>query len=136
MARSKGNPEIDRVFKLIKEHGVKIVDLKFTDMLGQWQHVSVTVGEFDPDRVGEAEEGRVRHPAELLDDCVVDLAPAVAVDVDPERTHAVEEAPAIDVEEVHSLAAFDDREGLLVPERVLGEGVPEGGAVAVAEFIA
>jgi glutamine synthetase len=37
------------VFKLIKEHGVKIVDLKFTDMLGQWQHVSVTVGEFDPD---------------------------------------------------------------------------------------
>lgn len=49
MARSKGTPEIDRVFKLIKEHGVKIVDLKFTDMLGQWQHVSVTVGEFDPD---------------------------------------------------------------------------------------
>lgn len=53
MAKPKGNPEIDRVFKLIKEHGVKIVDLKFTDMLGQWQHVSVTVGEFDPDHFEE-----------------------------------------------------------------------------------
>ncbi len=49
MAKTKGNPEIDRVFKLIKEHGVKIVDLKFTDMIGQWQHVSMTTGEFDPD---------------------------------------------------------------------------------------
>ena len=49
MAKTKRNPEIDRVFKLIKEHGVKIVDLKFTDMIGQWQHFSVTTSEFGPD---------------------------------------------------------------------------------------
>ena len=49
MATTKGNPDIDRVFKLIKEHGVKIIDLKFTDMIGQWQHFSVTATDFDRD---------------------------------------------------------------------------------------
>lgn len=45
--KTKISGSVEKVFKLIKEHGVKVVDLKFTDLLGQWQHFSVTVNEFD-----------------------------------------------------------------------------------------
>jgi glutamine synthetase len=31
---------------MIKDHDVKVVDLKFADLLGQWQHFSVTTTEF------------------------------------------------------------------------------------------
>ncbi len=31
---------------MIKDHDVKVIDLKFTDLLGQWQHFSVTLSEF------------------------------------------------------------------------------------------
>lgn len=37
---------VDRVMKLIRDNDIKVVDLKFTDLLGQWQHFSVTVNEF------------------------------------------------------------------------------------------
>ena len=36
---------IENVFRLIKEKGIKIIDLKFTDFPGQWQHFSVPVHE-------------------------------------------------------------------------------------------
>ncbi len=36
----------DEVLKMIKEHNVRVVDLKFCDLLGQWQHFSITTGEF------------------------------------------------------------------------------------------
>jgi glutamine synthetase len=36
---------IENVFRLIKEHNVKMVDLKFMDLPGQWQHFSVPVHE-------------------------------------------------------------------------------------------
>lgn len=45
--KTKVSGSVDKVFKLIKDHDVKVVDLKFTDLLGQWQHFSVTVNEFD-----------------------------------------------------------------------------------------
>ncbi|MBM4160556.1 MAG: type I glutamate--ammonia ligase [Ignavibacteria bacterium] len=35
--------------KMIKDHSVKVVDLKFTDLIGQWQHFSVTTTEFADD---------------------------------------------------------------------------------------
>lgn len=35
-----------KVFQLIEEHHVKIVDLKFCDLMGQWQHFSITSKEF------------------------------------------------------------------------------------------
>ena len=37
---------VDKVMKTIKDHSVKIIDLKFTDLIGQWQHFSVTAREF------------------------------------------------------------------------------------------
>ncbi|MCS7228751.1 MAG: type I glutamate--ammonia ligase [Candidatus Kryptonium sp.] len=36
---------IQNVFEMIKKHGVKMVDLKFMDFPGQWQHFSVPVHE-------------------------------------------------------------------------------------------
>jgi glutamine synthetase len=39
----------DRVDNLIKEHGIRMVDLKFTDLPGLWQHFSVPVTEIDDD---------------------------------------------------------------------------------------
>lgn len=35
------------VMKFIEEKGIEIVDVKFTDVFGQWQHFSMPVSEFD-----------------------------------------------------------------------------------------
>ncbi len=35
-----------KVFQSIEEHHVKVVDLKFCDLMGQWQHFSITSREF------------------------------------------------------------------------------------------
>ncbi|HYQ86866.1 MAG TPA: type I glutamate--ammonia ligase [Bacteroidota bacterium] len=35
------------VFKTIAAHNIDIIDLRFCDMLGQWQHFSITRNEFD-----------------------------------------------------------------------------------------
>ncbi len=37
------------VMQFISEKGIKIVDIKFTDVFGQWQHFSMPVEEFDAD---------------------------------------------------------------------------------------
>jgi len=37
------------VFKTIAAHKIDVIDLRFCDMLGQWQHFSVTRNEFDED---------------------------------------------------------------------------------------
>ncbi len=39
------NETIENVFRLIEKHNVKMVDLKFMDLPGQWQHFSVPVHE-------------------------------------------------------------------------------------------
>src|SRR3989338_4817508 len=36
---------IDKIPKLIKEHNIQIVDLKFNDLPGLWQHFSIPVSE-------------------------------------------------------------------------------------------
>ncbi len=45
MAKKEGNTAVDSVFKIIKDNGVKMVDLKFVDFPGQWQHFTVPVTE-------------------------------------------------------------------------------------------
>ena len=47
--KAKSQGDVDSVFKLVKDHGIKIVDLRFTDLIGQWQHFSVSMSEFAPD---------------------------------------------------------------------------------------
>lgn len=41
------------VARLIKEKGIQIIDVKFTDVFGQWQHFSMPVEQFDADTVFE-----------------------------------------------------------------------------------
>jgi glutamine synthetase len=48
-AKGKSQGDVESVFKLIKDHGVKIVDMRFTDLIGQWQHFSISMGEFSAD---------------------------------------------------------------------------------------
>src|SRR5688500_4088222 len=40
---------VDKTLALAKERGIKMVDLKFIDLPGQWQHFSIPVGGFDGD---------------------------------------------------------------------------------------
>jgi len=40
---------IEEVFKLIKERGIKVIDFKFMDFPGQWQHFSVPASELTED---------------------------------------------------------------------------------------
>src|SRR5258706_2061582 len=37
------------VTKMIKDHGVKLVDFKFTDLPGSWQHFTTTLTEYNED---------------------------------------------------------------------------------------
>ncbi|HEX9656805.1 MAG TPA: type I glutamate--ammonia ligase [Bacteroidota bacterium] len=45
MAQQGGNTAIAKVFKLIKDEDVKMVDFKFMDFPGSWQHFSVPVSQ-------------------------------------------------------------------------------------------
>src|ERR1700724_3290358 len=40
---------VKSVLSLIKEKGVQVVDVKFTDLPGQWQHFSLPAATFDED---------------------------------------------------------------------------------------
>ncbi len=42
----KSANEVDKLLKLIRDTGVEIVDLRFTDIPGQWQHFSILPSEF------------------------------------------------------------------------------------------
>ena len=42
------NPQ--QVIELLREHKIQIVDLKFTDLPGLWQHFSITLPEVHEDR--------------------------------------------------------------------------------------
>ncbi len=45
----KGDGSIPKVFKMIKDQGVKFVDFKFIDLPGIWQHVTVPVHRLEED---------------------------------------------------------------------------------------
>ncbi len=42
---AKSATEVDKLLKFIKDNGVEIVDLRFTDIPGQWQHFSILPSE-------------------------------------------------------------------------------------------
>ena len=39
----------DRIFDLIKKEGVKVIDFRFVDIFGQWQHFSSPIEHVSPD---------------------------------------------------------------------------------------
>lgn len=45
----KGSGDIARVFKMVKDNNVKVVDLKLVDLLGIWQHVTVPIHRLEED---------------------------------------------------------------------------------------
>ncbi|MBI4546413.1 MAG: type I glutamate--ammonia ligase [Ignavibacteriae bacterium] len=47
--RNVAKVSTDKVFKTLRDNDIKVIDLRFCDLLGQWQHFSVTRNEFDKD---------------------------------------------------------------------------------------
>src|SRR4030042_1893914 len=80
----------------------------------------------------EAEEGGGGGPVELFPDGGINLGPIMAVQVDPERGNPVEAAVAFGVGQPAALAGDNDRKVFLVPELMLGKGMPENLPVAPA----
>ena len=42
---AKSATEVDKLLKFVKDNGIEIVDLRFTDLPGQWQHFSMLSSE-------------------------------------------------------------------------------------------
>ncbi len=47
MAKKAGSSAVSQVFKMIKDNGVKMIDFKFVDLPGLWQHFSVPVTQLE-----------------------------------------------------------------------------------------
>ena len=45
--------EVKDVLALAKEHGVRMVDFKFTDLPGTWQHLGLSIHSLDEDAFTE-----------------------------------------------------------------------------------
>ena len=39
----------EKIFEMIKKEGIKMIDLRFVDIFGQWQHFTSPVEHFKPD---------------------------------------------------------------------------------------
>src|SRR6266851_7533483 len=77
----------------------------------------------------------MRHTVELLDDRLVQLAPVVAVHVEPQRRVTVEVLVPVDVVEPHALRPRHDQR--LVGEELLHlrKGVPEVAPILVEQLL-
>ena len=52
-AKPRSAGELKRITDLIKERGIKVIDVKFTDLPGTWQHFSIPAEALDEDMVRE-----------------------------------------------------------------------------------
>ncbi len=52
-ATKPSKKNLEQVFRTIKDNDIKVIDLRFCDMLGQWQHFTVMGNEFDEDAFSE-----------------------------------------------------------------------------------
>ena len=50
-AKPRSAGELKRITDLIKERGIKVIDVKFTDLPGTWQHFSIPAETLDEDMV-------------------------------------------------------------------------------------
>ena len=44
---AKNSDSVKKVFELIKKNDIRMIDFRFTDMPGQWQHFSVPASQFE-----------------------------------------------------------------------------------------
>ena len=47
------------VTSFIKDKGIKLIDFKFADLLGAWQHFTTTLNEYGEDIFTEVESGEL-----------------------------------------------------------------------------
>ena len=86
MAKKEGNTAVDSVFKIIKDNGVKMVDLKFVDFPGQWQHFTVPVTELSEEifEVGLGFDGSsIRGWKQIHESDMLIVPDAATVIIDP-----------------------------------------------------
>lgn len=81
----------EEVVAAISENGVEIVDLKFTDLFGQWHHFSLPVEAFDADDIFEAGMGfdgsSIRGFQSIENSDMILLADPTTAIMDPATAH-------------------------------------------------
>ena len=55
----------EAALKFAAEHGVEFVDVRFTDLLGQWHHLTIPIEEFGLDAFENGSRVRRVEPARL-----------------------------------------------------------------------
>jgi glutamine synthetase len=78
------------VMKVIRDHDVKIVDLRFTDVPGTWQHTSFPVQTFDEDAITEGmgfDGSSIRGFQEIQESDMVMLPDPATAFLDPFTKH-------------------------------------------------
>jgi glutamine synthetase len=53
LGRPRGGGDLKRITDLIKERGIQVIDVKFCDLPGTWQHFSIPAATLDEDMVKE-----------------------------------------------------------------------------------
>src|SRR5512146_3548593 len=53
IARSRASGDLKRIKDLISERGVQVIDVKFCDLPGTWQHFSIPASTLDEDMIRE-----------------------------------------------------------------------------------
>ena len=90
----------EEVIKYCKEHDIKIVDLKFNDLPGLWQHFSITPSELSEDawRDGIGFDGSSIRGYQAINESDMLLMPDASALVRPSRPRVVvREAPSAHV---------------------------------------
>ena len=51
--------DLKKLGALVKKHGVQYIDLKFSDLIGDWHHITIPVSSLKPDlfKVGVGVDG-------------------------------------------------------------------------------
>src|ERR671938_566867 len=78
--------EAKDVLALAQEHGVRMVDLKFTDLPGTWQHVGMSIHSLDEDAFSEGlgfDGSSIRGFQEIAESDMVLLPDPTTAVIDP-----------------------------------------------------
>src|SRR5512133_664532 len=74
------------VLALAQEHGVRMVDFKFTDLPGTWQHIGLSIHALDEDAFGEGlgfDGSSIRGFQEIAESDMVLVPDAATAVIDP-----------------------------------------------------
>src|SRR5436309_15017183 len=83
-------PQPRDVLALAQEHGVRMVDFKFTDLRGTWQHLGLSIHALDEDAFSEGlgfDGSSIRGFQEIAESDMVLLPDATTALIDPFHEH-------------------------------------------------